>query len=245
MVMAQSLVLPYCGLIMAGSWVSRWNFDPFVLGIVAALAVSAWRAPVANGRWGWAATAMVVLLWISPLCPWSATLLSLRVAHHMGVMLVLAPALALAWPRMRIGSPTGWAMGSALALSAWFVPAVYSFAWASTSAYWALQLVMLGAAWQFWATWFAPESARRPLELASAPALLAMAMGLVGALLTFATRPLLAEHIWASAQVDVSPLRDQQLAGLVMWTGGMVPMALFAVLGLRNLIRRTGEGARC
>jgi putative membrane protein len=122
---------------------------------------------------------------------------------------------------------------------------VYSFTWLSPAGYWALQLVMLGAAWQFSATWFAPDSAQRPMALVAAPALLAMAMGLVGALLTFAPRPLLAEHIWSSALVGVAPLRDQQLAGLVMWTGGMVPMALFAGLGLRNIIRRTGEGARC
>jgi putative membrane protein len=42
-------------------------------------------------------------------------------------------------------------------------------------------------------------------------------MGLLGALLTFAARPLYAPHLASTAAWGFSPLEDQQLAGLVMW----------------------------
>ncbi|GGB55234.1 hypothetical protein GCM10010833_07420 [Blastomonas aquatica] len=184
------------------------------------------------------------LLWVSPLCAASASLLSVRMAHHMITMLLLAPALALGWPKVRIGDPIGWAVLAALALTAWFVPAAYSFAWDWTAGYWLLQLAMLGTAWQFWATWFDPATQTKPLVMTAAPALLAMVMGFVGALLTFAPRPLFAEHIFTTVLFDVSPLWDQQLAGLVMWTTGMVPMVLLAFVHLRSVAIASAAGAR-
>lgn len=235
--MPQSVAPPYCGLISDGNWMSYWNLDPVPMLAVAALGHLALRAPPSRRPWAGVAFACALVLWMSPFCPWSATLLSVRTAHHMAVMLVLAPALALAWPRLRTGTPVLWAVVSIVVLVAWFIPLVYSFAWNSAAAYWVLQLLMLGAAWQFWASWFAPESAGRPIMFPAAPALLAMAMGMVGALLTFAPRPLLSEHILTSALVGAVPLHDQQLAGLVMWTVGMIPMAVYAAYGLVRQFR--------
>lgn len=244
MVSGASLTVPYCGLTSADRWLASWNFDPVVLaaiGIVLALTI---RSGPRLRRQRWAAFGLMVLLWVSPLCAASASLLSVRVGHHMIVMLLLAPALALGWPKVRMGDPIGWAVLAALALSAWFVPAVYSFAWDWTAGYWLLQLAMLGTAWQFWASWFDPATQNRPLVMTAAPALLAMAMGFVGALLTFAPRPLFAEHIFTTALFDVSPLWDQQLAGLVMWTTGMVPMVLLAFVHLRSVALSSAAGAR-
>ena len=41
--------------------------------------------------------------------------------------------------------------------------------------------------------------------------------GLLGALLTFAGRPLYAAHLSTTAAWGLTPLEDQQLAGLIMW----------------------------
>lgn len=239
------MTVPYCGLTTGAGWLTDWNLEPALLALIGAAAVMALRGPATLRLHRWTAVGLMVLLWLSPLCAASATLLSVRVAHHMILMLLLAPALALAWPRIRIGEPVGWSIASALVLAAWFVPAVYSFAWESHAGYWLLQLAMLGTAWQFWAAWFAPSTARRPLATAAAPALLAMAMGFVGALLTFAPRPLFAEHIFTTVLFDVSPLWDQQLAGLVMWTAGMVPLVALAALHIGRLALIASKDAQC
>lgn len=239
------MAVPYCGLTAADRWLAEWNLDPVVLAAIGVAIVLAVRADPTVRRSRWAACGLLVLLWVSPLCAASATLLSVRVAHHMIVMLLLAPALALGFPKLRAGEPMTWAIGAALTLSAWFVPAVYSFAWDWDAGYWLLQLGMLGAAWQFWATWFDPATDERPLVMTAAPALLAMVMGFVGALLTFAPTPLFSEHIFTTVLFDVSPLADQQLAGLVMWTGGMVPMALLAFVRLGSMAKAAQERAQC
>lgn len=239
------MTVPYCGLTTAGLWLTDWNLEPALIAVIGATAVMALRGPAALRLHRWTAAGLMALLWLSPLCAASATLLSVRVAHHMILMLLLAPALALGWPTLRIGGPVGWAIASALVLAAWFVPAIYSFVWESHAGYWLLQLAMLGAAWQFWSAWFGPDAARRPLAMAAAPALLSMAMGFVGALLTFAPRPMFAEHIFTTVLFDVSPLWDQQLAGLVMWTAGMVPLAVLAMTHLGRLTLGTSKDAQC
>lgn len=245
MVSGASLAVPYCGLTAADRWLADWNLDPLVLAATAAAMVLAVRGSPGLRRQRWAVSGLLLLLWISPLCAASATLLSVRVAHHMIVMLLLAPALALGFPRVRIGDPTSWAIAAALALSAWFVPLVYSFAWDWNAGYWLLQLVMLGAAWQFWANWFDPATEQRPLVMTAAPALLAVVMGFVGALLTFAPEPLFGEHVFTTVLFGVSALWDQQLAGLVMWTAGMVPLALLAFLRLGKIASLARERAQC
>lgn len=60
------------------------------------------------------------------------------------------------------------------------------------------------------------------------PALLALAgtigqMGLLAALIVFASRPLYAVHFASTEPWGLSPLADQQLAGLLMWVPAIVP----------------------
>lgn len=45
-------------------------------------------------------------------------------------------------------------------------------------------------------------------------------MGLLGALLTFTPQPLYAWHLVTTEAWGLTPLEDQQLAGLVMWIAG-------------------------
>ena len=48
-------------------------------------------------------------------------------------------------------------------------------------------------------------------------------MGLLGALIVFAPRPLYVVHFASTAAWGLTPLADQQLAGLLMWVLAMIP----------------------
>ena len=76
-----------------------------------------------------------------------------------------------------------------------------------------MQLTLLGTAAGFWA------ALRRSAVPAGVAALLAstVLMGLLGALITFARAPLYAPHFATTGPWGLSPLEDQQLAGLIMW----------------------------
>src|SRR6185312_268901 len=104
-------VLPYCGAPPdPGELLSRFNLDPVLMVILAALAVAhlintntvRLRAAAACG---WAIAAVALL---SPLCALSVSLFSARVGQHMLLVLVAAPLLALAL--RPTGSRSGWAL---------------------------------------------------------------------------------------------------------------------------------------
>jgi len=59
-------------------------------------------------------------------------------------------------------------------------------------------------------------------------------MGFLGALLTFAARPFYLIHALAAPTWGLSGLEDQQLAGLIMWVGGMAPFAIGAAVIARR-----------
>ncbi len=61
-----------------------------------------------------------------------------------------------------------------------------------------------------------------------------MQMGLLGAVLTFAGHPLFLQHLTTAQVWGLSPLRDQQLGGTLMWVPGIV---LFLFAALRSLSR--------
>ena len=63
-------------------------------------------------------------------------------------------------------------------------------------------------------------------------------MGLLGAVLTFADRPLFRWHLITTQAWGLSPLQDQQLGGALMWVPGI---ALFLWSVLRSLGRLWGS----
>lgn len=240
--------LPYCGRLEASAaWYLQFNLDPLVIAVLAAAALWASRAGGALRRMRLIAAGIAAVLWLSPLCPASATLLSLRAAHHLGVMLVLAPVLALGWPAARTqASAQGaglWALASAASFAVWFWPAAYTAAWQSDAIYWGLQLAMLGAAMMFWRVLFALAEQGRALASVAPCALASAAMGAVGAVLTFAPRVLLVEHQASALGLGIAPLADQQLAGLFVWVFGMVPIAAFALHAMWRSLAPVDEAA--
>lgn len=205
--------LPYCGPAPApGDW--RWNLDPLLLvGLLAMTALVFWRARGAPRMLGLGATAVLVVIFVSPLCAISSALFSARTIHHVLLVALAAPLLAWALPIRRAGSLTLATAVQAVVLWAWHAPAAYGAALSSDTVYWLMQVSLLGSAVWFWI------GVRR----ASAPSavghvLVAMvAMGLLGALLTFADSALYVPHQLTTMAWGLTPLEDQQAAGLIMW----------------------------
>jgi len=240
---------PYCGQYAPqAAWYGQFNLDPL---LIAALALAAaWAGLGARNlrRVRWAVVAVAAILWLSPFCPASATLLSLRVVHHLAVMLVLAPLLASSWRVVpdRRATPLRaslWALASAASFAVWFWPAAYSAAWQSDAAYWVMQIVMLAASAAFWRALFVLVRSGLTLAVIPACAIASAAMGAIGAMLTFAPQVLLAEHLGTTLALGVAPLADQQMAGLVIWVFGMLPVAGFALRAAWRSLSQADEAA--
>ena len=141
----------------------RWNFDPLLLGGLVVLAVWIGRGRSADARAGWAAIALMVLVFVSPLCALSSALFSARVLHHVLLIAAVAPLLARAFPLARLPSPPLALLVAlnAIVLWLWHAPGPYAWGLASVPAYWLMQATLLGAAWLLWRAVLAPTRADR------------------------------------------------------------------------------------
>ena len=174
------------------------------------------------------ALTIAVLLFVSPFCALGAALFSARVVHHVALVALLAPALALIIVRNKRAPSVTLPLATivhALTFWAWHLPSLYSAALSSDAIFWLMQVTITGTAILFWI-----GVLRAPASAAVAALLATMVqMGALGALLTFAQRPLYAPHWAATAAWGLAPLEDQQLAGLVMWAPGSLLYLLAAV----------------
>lgn len=154
-----------------------------------------------------------------------------------------------------VRSPLGAAALQALVLWGWHLPAAVALALADDLVHVVMHASFLAAGLLFW--WTLLASLRTPLRMSGAGfgggavALLVtmVHMGLLSALLTFAPRPWYAAYAaQGSLPGGLSPLEDQQLAGVLMWVPSAVPyivgVLLFTALWLRALERRSAAGQR-
>lgn len=213
--------IPYCGAAPPpGELFARWNLDPVLLAAIAAAAI--WGLRVATGcpaqqRRVVAAMALTVLLFVSPFCALTSALFAARAVHHLALTALLASLLAVALPRARpLGGPGLWLALHAATFWLWHLPIAYEFALSNDAIYWLMQASLLLTAVAFW------RSVRSALLTTAVMALLAamVQMGLLGALLTFIGEPLYAPHTAGPLAWGLSPLEDQQIAGLIMWAPG-------------------------
>jgi cytochrome c oxidase assembly factor CtaG len=249
-------------LYVVGSWRLWRRSGP------AARTARAWQATC---FWfGWVA---LVLALVSPLHWLGERLFTAHMIEHEMLMVVAAPLLVLARPAgaMMWAFPYRWrapmgAMGRApsfaaawrflteplvatvlhgVALWAWHMPALYNAVLANDAIHWLQHVSFLATALLFW--WSLLHGRARERGYGAAVFYLfvtGLHTGLLGILLT------ISRYLWYPTQTvfgtawGLTPLEDQQLAGLVMW----VPAGLVyagAALALAGIwISRTGAGLR-
>lgn len=247
--------LPYCGAPpIPGELWARWNWDPLLLLALGALCV--WhagrcgmfaRSPAARPRRaracfiaGWLALALGL---ISPLCALSVALFSARVTQHMWLIAVAAPLLVLASSlsapasvRREKSHPFAAAGLFAIALWSWHWPALYALTFSSDLAYWTMHTTLFGAALLLWRS-LLPASSEDVLASVSAGFVTLTHMGLLGALITFASRELYAPHLLTTRAWGLTPLEDQQLGGLIMWIPTGIAFLVAALASVYFVLR--------
>ena len=254
--------VPYCGAPPSPeSLAGRWNLDPLLLlALIAVLGlylVGARKAGLAPRRRaafiaGWA---VAVLALVSPLCALSVSLFAARVGQHMILTLLAAPLIALGglFPAMGaladVGdgglSPGGLARAAAIfgaLLWFWHSPGPYAASFSSAWIYWAMHLTLIGSAVWLWAALIGAPASGQVLAIA-AGLVSTVQMGLLGALITLAPRPVYAPHLLTPWTWGLSPLQDQQLGGALMWIPGCVAFLAPAMIGLWRIMSREGPHA--
>lgn len=240
--------VPWCGPAPDPSaLLGSWNFHPLLVATLMAVLILGMVRAESRAIFSLAWTALFIAF-VSPLCALTTALFSARALHHLVLVSLVAPMLALSLPLRGLGGSGMLAPMSllltAIALLLWHIPAVYTAAWDSTLIYWVMQFALLLPAWAFWSAVFTlhDRDAGSVLVNAALVGSLAGVMGLIGAVLTFSNRLLYAEHIAGPLAWGMEPLADQQTAGLIMWVPGLAPLALVAALMARRAWR-LGEAA--
>lgn len=222
--MSGSAAIAYCGpAAVPDDLLTRWNDDPFAwfaLTIFAGLIVVG-RSE--SRRASGAALILMVLIFLSPLCALSSALFSARVLHHVLLIAAVAPLLAVAFPlRWAPALPLSALVGlHAVILWVWHIPAAYTWGLTSVPAYWLMQISLLASAWLLWRAILKDRT--QPVSALLALATTIAQMGLLAALIVFAPMPLYVLHFATTEAWGLSPLTDQQLAGLLMWLPASLP----------------------
>lgn len=241
-----ALATTYCGPppLPEDLW-GRWNVDPILIAIMLlGIALFALRPTTRREKWcfGGAMVALAIIF-ISPLCALTVALFSARVVHHVLLVAIAAPLLALALKPLRLNvAPLlmPLTMLHTVMFWLWHAPDAYVAALSSSPVYWLMQVTLLGSAVAMWAAIFAASPARAIMALL----LLTIQMGLLGALLVFAGQPFYAPHFATTMAFGLSPQTDQQLAGLIMWVPASIPYLAVGLVRLLSVLRApAGHGA--
>jgi putative membrane protein len=232
--------LPYCG---AGptpdSWLARWNFAPALIVLMAllGLAIYFYRERLRT-RPATAALICFGILYISPFCALGSALFTVRIVHDVLLAALLAPLIVAAMKLNRVqipGSTAAWTAVHALTFWLWHAPPLYGAVMSSDAVFWAMQVSIVATAAAWWV-----KIVRAPAPVATMALLATMvAMGTLGALLAFAGRAFYAPHWFTTQSWGLSPIEDQQIAGIVMWAPASLVYLLAALVILyRSLDNR-------
>ena len=212
----------YCGPAPTpADLLTSWNFDPFALILLVGLGFWAGR-----NRAGYAAIAVLAVAFLSPLCALSSALFSARVLHHVLLLAVAAPLLALARPTSAAISAGLPFVAATLVLWVWHLPVAYDAALGHMVLYWLMQATLFATAVWFWRAVFSQPAGSGVLWILFAY----MSMGFLGALLSLAPTAFYAAHTLAPLVWGFTPLADQQLGGLIMWMPAGLPFAAWGTL---------------
>ena len=238
--------VPYCGYApLPGQLLSRFNIDPLL--IAALIVLCAWQFMALGKNRGSEARQHRVyatagwwiagMAFISPLCALSVSLFSARVAQHMVLVLVAAPLVASGLPRARASTASLrlWTSTAIFFICLWFwhMPVPYEATFTSAGVYWAMHVTLFGSGILLWHE-LLDHAPRHTAQALTAGLLTFMHMGLLGAVLALADRPMFQWHFLTTQAWGLTPLQDQQLGGTLMWVPGV---ALFLWSALRSIAR--------
>jgi putative membrane protein len=218
--------------------------------------ITPWQVAAFGGGW-----LTLFVAFVSPLDALSAGLFSAHMVQHELLMLIAAPLLVLGQPLVGLlrGLPSAWrhTIGQwwgqstvvrsvwraisqpvvawllhAVALWGWHVPVLYQAALESQLIHLGQHGCFLGSALLFWWTLLHGRHGRMGYGMAVVSLFTtAVHSSVLGALLTFALSPWYPAYLETTAAWGLSPLEDQQLAGLIMWVlGGVIYMVAGLIL---------------
>jgi putative membrane protein len=240
---------PYCGTPPApiDLW-SAWNLDPPLLLVIAACTIFLYRRANSSRErmFTLLLAAIAIIAFVSPLCGLTSALFSARGVHHIIVVSILPPLLILSsrsafafWDRLCQIPPEGAFLFSTAVFWLWHMPFAYSYALSSSLAYWLMQIALLISNIALWAHLLNRRAAiLAKLSLSTGTMI---QMGFLSALLTFAPYPLYDEHLTSTLSYGLTPLSDQQLSGLIMWTIGLLPYGYLTLVSFAEVLRRNAE----
>jgi putative membrane protein len=211
---------------------------------------------------------------VSPLDVAGELSFALHMTQHMLLVVVAAPLLALGRPGVvllavlpaRLRRPSGRTIGAARVRHArgglyavplatalhgatiwlWHAPGLYEAALRHPFSHWLEHLTMLATGVVFW--WSCFESRRRsPLGHGAGVAALFLTMlhtGVLGILITLAGQPLYATYGGMQPVTGLSPLEDQQVAGIIMLLPGSIAYVGAGLALLAAWLRSAGGASR-
>jgi putative membrane protein len=240
------------GLVLAG-WAYGRGVRSLWRGGGVGRGVRPWRA----SAFGVGLLAVAAAL-LSPLDAAADHLLSAHMAQHLLLVVVAAPLLVVGSPMLAMSRvlPERWRQGArrwgrsrttrvsqrtltnpiaslllvTAVLWAWHVPPLYEAAVEDPVLHLVEHASFLGTALLFWWVALQPSGPRRLPHGADVLYVFAGALqsGALGALFTFASSPIYPLYARRTATLGLSPLADQQLAGLLMWVPSFVVYLLAA-----------------
>ena len=198
-----------------------------------------WKRDRLRAKPTYVAAVVFSLIYISPFCALGSALFTVRIVHDVILATVLAPLIAAAFRAEETeipGTLTAWTAIHGLTFWLWHAPPFYEVAMSSDGIFWLMQISIVATAAVWWV-----KVIQSPAP-AAATALLAtmVAMGALGALLTFAHRAYFAPHWLTTQPWGLSPIEDQQIAGLIMWAPASL---VYLVAALTILYRSLGSRA--
>jgi putative membrane protein len=193
----------------------------------------------------WLGWASLVLALVSPLHPLGEVLFCAHMTQHEILMLVSAPLLVISRPlvtflwslpfewRRTVGRwskenyvQRGWEFFTdpfsawwihALAIWTWHVPYLFDLTLTSDLAHSAQHLSFFLSALIFWWSLFYAHGRRTYGAGVLYIFTTAVHTGILGALLTFSSRPWYSPYLRTTEAWGYTPLQDQQVGGLIMW----------------------------
>ena len=232
--------------VVPGELWSSWNLDiPLCLALVCALVVGRRHPAFVAGI-----VALAVAL-VSPLDALSSSLASAHMVQHLLLITVAAPLLALTartvLERLRLRSPQlrtfqnpiGWALVAAVVLWGWHAAVLYEAALRNDLLHRLEHVTLLATALLSWLAILSRGASGLGLLVLFG---LSVQSGLLGVLMTFAPTSWYPTYAGRTAAWGMSPVADQQLAGVIMWVPGGGAYLVAALALLMSLLSETGDG---